>query len=97
MDACSSSKHSTTEPRRLTCVLKFLHTIYGRKYDAFMCGILQNTILDVKESLDRLLGMFVVTYEQLGTPAGRDLCYSCLEENSLSLCGRQFFLYSGMI
>ena len=29
--------------------------------DAFMCGILQNTILDVKESLDRLLGMFVVT------------------------------------
>ena len=40
-------------------------------------------ILDVKESLDRLLGMFVVTYEQLGTPAGRDLCYSRLEESFL--------------
>ena len=40
----------------------------------------QNKARDVHEYLEKLQAMFIVAYEELDSAAGRDLCYSCLEE-----------------
>ena len=40
----------------------------------------RNVVLDLQDNLEKLQTMFVVAYEQLDNPVGRDLCYACLEE-----------------
>ena len=40
----------------------------------------QNVSREVNESLDKLQAMFIVAYEELDNPTGKDLCYSCIEE-----------------
>lgn len=39
-----------------------------------------NIAQDVLYYLEKILTMFIVAYEQLDNPEGRDLCYACVEE-----------------
>ncbi|KAL9975170.1 hypothetical protein ACROYT_G012297 [Oculina patagonica] len=40
---------------------------------------LKDVLVDVRFFLENLQKLLILAYEQLDTPAGRDLCYSCME------------------